>query len=59
MAAGPDSSRALVTSRAAISRVLHGADDRLVVVVCSIHDHAQAMDYAHNSKPADACRTIC
>lgn len=45
----PDSVQALVaTSRAAISRVLHGADDRLVVVVgpCSIHDHAQAMDYA-------------
>jgi 3-deoxy-7-phosphoheptulonate synthase len=31
-------------SRAAISRVLHGQDDRLVVVVgpCSIHDHDQA-----------------
>lgn len=36
------------SSRAAISRVLHGQDDRLIVVVgpCSIHDHAQAMDYA-------------
>ena len=35
-------------SRAAISRVLHARDDRLVVVVgpCSIHDHDQAMDYA-------------
>jgi 3-deoxy-7-phosphoheptulonate synthase len=35
-------------SRAAISRVLHGADDRLIVVVgpCSIHDHDQAMEYA-------------
>jgi phospho-2-dehydro-3-deoxyheptonate aldolase len=35
-------------SRAAISRVLHGADDRLVVVVgpCSIHDHDQALEYA-------------
>ncbi len=45
----PDAALALVeTSRAAISRVLHGADDRLVVVVgpCSIHDHGQAMDYA-------------
>ena len=33
------------SSRAAISRVLHGQDDRLVVVVgpCSIHDHDQAM----------------
>jgi 3-deoxy-7-phosphoheptulonate synthase len=29
--------------------VLHGRDDRLVVVVgpCSIHDHDQAMTYAH------------
>jgi len=34
-------------SRRAISRVLHGQDDRLVVVVgpCSIHDHAQALAY--------------
>ena len=54
----PDSVQALVAaSRAAISRVLHGADDRLVVVVgpCSIHDHAQAMDYARQLKAqADA-----
>ena len=45
------------SSRAAISRVLHGQDDRLVVVVgpCSIHDHAQAMEYAHALKvQADA-----
>ncbi|MDP2262340.1 MAG: 3-deoxy-7-phosphoheptulonate synthase [Hydrogenophaga sp.] len=44
-------------SRAAISRVLQGADDRLVVVVgpCSIHDHDQAMDYARLLKEqADA-----
>ncbi|MCU0933507.1 MAG: 3-deoxy-7-phosphoheptulonate synthase, partial [Thiobacillaceae bacterium] len=35
-------------SRVAISRVLHGNDDRLIVVVgpCSIHDHDQAMRYA-------------
>ena len=42
----PGAAQALVEhSRAAISRVLHGADDRLVVVVgpCSIHDHAHAM----------------
>ncbi|MDH0050672.1 3-deoxy-7-phosphoheptulonate synthase [Comamonas terrigena] len=40
------------SSRAAISRVLHGQDDRLVVVVgpCSIHDHDQAMDYARQLK---------
>ncbi|MBL8363950.1 MAG: 3-deoxy-7-phosphoheptulonate synthase [Comamonas sp.] len=49
----PDAAQALVEgSRAAISRVLHGQDDRLVVVVgpCSIHDHNQAMDYARQLK---------
>ena len=54
----PPAAQALVEqSRAAISRVLHGADDRLVVVVgpCSIHDHDQAMDYARALKAqADA-----
>ena len=54
----PDSAQALVaSSRAAISKVLHGLDDRLVVVVgpCSIHDHDQAMDYARQLKAqADA-----
>ncbi|MBV8380627.1 MAG: 3-deoxy-7-phosphoheptulonate synthase [Paucibacter sp.] len=35
-------------ARREISDVLHGRDDRLLVVVgpCSIHDHDQAMDYA-------------
>jgi hypothetical protein len=40
----PDAALALVErSRAAISRVLHGQDDRLIVVVgpCSIHDHGR------------------
>jgi len=49
----PQAAQALVeSSRAAISRVLHGADDRLIVVVgpCSIHDHAQAMEYARQLK---------
>lgn len=34
-------------TRQAIHRVLHGADDRLVVVIgpCSIHDHDLALDY--------------
>lgn len=54
----PASAQALVEhSRSAISRVLQGADDRLVVVVgpCSIHDHAQAMEYARQLKQqADA-----
>ena len=54
----PEASLSLVErSRAAISRVLQGADDRLIVVVgpCSIHDHDQAMDYARQLKlQADA-----
>jgi len=54
----PEASLKLVeSSRTAISRVLHGADDRLIVVVgpCSIHDHDQAMDYARQLKlQADA-----
>ena len=39
-------------SRAAISRILHGDDDRLLIVVgpCSIHDHDQALDYAQQLK---------
>ena len=53
-----DDTLALVEqSRAAIADVLHRRDDRLVVVVgpCSIHDHDQAMEYAHRLKPlADA-----
>ncbi|MBY0454047.1 MAG: 3-deoxy-7-phosphoheptulonate synthase [Burkholderiaceae bacterium] len=53
-----EAAQALVqSSRAAIARVLHGQDDRLIVVVgpCSIHDHAQAMDYARQLKvQADA-----
>ncbi len=47
----PASDRAATTTyetRAAIHRVLHGADDRLLVVVgpCSIHDYDAAIDYA-------------
>jgi 3-deoxy-7-phosphoheptulonate synthase len=36
------------TARQDIHRILHGADDRLLVVVgpCSIHDRAAALDYA-------------
>ena len=47
----PASDRAANTTcetRQAIHRVLHGADDRLLVVVgpCSIHDYDAAIDYA-------------
>ncbi|WP_404301046.1 3-deoxy-7-phosphoheptulonate synthase [Alicycliphilus denitrificans] len=54
----PDAAQALVeASRLQLSRVLHGLDDRLIVVVgpCSIHDHDQAMEYARLlKKEADA-----
>ena len=49
----PNAAQALVeSSRTAISNILHGKDDRLIVVVgpCSIHDHEQAMDYAWQLK---------
>ena len=50
-----DDTLALVeASRAAIADVLHGRDDRLVVVVgpCSIHDHDQALEYGHQLNAA-------
>ena len=54
----PPAAQALVEgSRAALSRVLHGQDHRLIVVVgpCSIHDHGQALAYARLLKEqADA-----
>jgi 3-deoxy-7-phosphoheptulonate synthase len=52
MAALPAGSSAQATVTAARGRlhdILHGRDDRLIVVIgpCSIHDPAAAMDYAH------------
>ena len=55
----PAAEELVAQSRQQISKVLHGLDDRLVVVVgpCSIHDHAQAMDYAWQLKAqADALK---
>ena len=42
-----------VTTREAIHKVLHGEDDRLLVVIgpCSVHDTAAALDYAARLKP--------
>ncbi len=39
----------IVATRNAIHRVLHGADDRLLVIIgpCSIHDHDAAIEYAN------------
>jgi 3-deoxy-7-phosphoheptulonate synthase len=41
-------------TRAEIADILHGRDDRLVLIVgpCSIHDHDQAIEYAHKLKVA-------
>jgi 3-deoxy-7-phosphoheptulonate synthase len=46
--AGEAAAALVERSRAAISAVLHGRDDRLIVLVgpCSIHDHDQAVEYA-------------
>jgi 3-deoxy-7-phosphoheptulonate synthase len=48
-----DSTQNLVKeSRQAVSNVIHGKDDRLLIVVgpCSIHDHDQAIEYAKKLK---------
>jgi 3-deoxy-7-phosphoheptulonate synthase len=55
----PDVQTLVEESRGAIANILHGRDDRLVVVVgpCSIHDHDQAMEYAQRlKKVADQLR---
>ena len=52
----PDAALALVeSSRAAISRVLHGQDDRLVVVegTCPSHQNEDALEYASQLKAQD------
>jgi len=41
--------KTVLSARHAVHNILHGSDDRLLVVVgpCSIHDAAAAKDYAH------------
>jgi 3-deoxy-7-phosphoheptulonate synthase len=48
LAASDQALEVVARARQEIGAVLHGRDDRLLVVVgpCSIHDHDQAMDYA-------------
>ncbi|WP_236593927.1 3-deoxy-7-phosphoheptulonate synthase [Burkholderia gladioli] len=51
----PQATQTLVEdTRKAIGHILHGRDDRLLLVVgpCSIHDHDQALDYARRLKAA-------
>ena len=54
LAASDQALEVVARARQEISAVLHGRDDRLLVVVgpCSIHDHDQAMDYARLLKAA-------
>ncbi len=44
----PEAAEATASSRSAIHRILHGMDDRLLVIVgpCSIHDPGAAREYA-------------
>jgi 3-deoxy-7-phosphoheptulonate synthase len=48
----PNAAETTYQARQAIHRILHGADDRLLVVIgpCSIHDVNAAQDYAARSK---------
>lgn len=48
-----EASDTVSASRGALHAILHGADDRLAVVVgpCSIHDPAAAIEYAQKLKP--------
>ncbi|MCG7573902.1 3-deoxy-7-phosphoheptulonate synthase [Phaeobacter sp. CNT1-3] len=48
--------RTVLDGRSAMQKVLHGHDDRLIVVVgpCSIHDPEAAMDYARRLAPLRA-----
>jgi 3-deoxy-7-phosphoheptulonate synthase len=52
-----DRARAVVVAgRSAVGRIIHGEDDRLVVIVgpCSIHDPVAAIDYARRLAKAGA-----
>ncbi|OIQ78790.1 phospho-2-dehydro-3-deoxyheptonate aldolase, Phe-sensitive [mine drainage metagenome] len=48
LTASASASSNIVSTRHAIHRILHGADDRLLVIIgpCSIHDHDAALEYA-------------
>lgn len=49
-----DTQTLVEATRATIGNILHGRDDRLLLIVgpCSIHDHDQALDYARRLKAA-------
>ena len=51
-AATPEVSATVYETRRALHRILHGMDDRLIVIVgpCSIHDTKAALEYANRLK---------
>ena len=51
--AGTATETLIAKTRQAIQRIVHGKDDRLLVIIgpCSIHDPAAALDYARRLKP--------
>ena len=50
--AGTPVERLISQTRKAIKNIVHGKDDRLLVIMgpCSIHDPAAALEYAHRLK---------
>lgn len=53
----PDVSSLVYETRQSLHRILHGMDDRLVVVIgpCSIHDTKAAIEYANKLNAQRAC----
>ena len=51
--AGTASEALIAETRQSIQNIMHGRDDRMLVIVgpCSIHDPAAALDYARRLKP--------
>ena len=51
--AGTATETLIANTRKAIQKIVHGQDDRLLVIIgpCSIHDPAAALDYARRLKP--------
>ena len=51
--AGTPTETLIAQTRQSIQRIVHGKDDRLLVIIgpCSIHDPAAALDYARRLKP--------
>ena len=51
----------ITKTRKAVHHIMHGKDDRLLVVIgpCSIHDPAAAIDYARRLQPLREFHNLC